>query len=496
MDTELKFEQILFFDVLAKAITTHEETTETTLPDYCPTASRILDATGQLLVREKQAAEGLLRGDVRVSVLYLSEETEGLQSVTVTVPFTCEISDPKFRECQILQVHSRLLLCEAKPITGRKLYLRVIPELSVLGFGRRALRLCCGADGKGLQMLMKKQELALLAAVEERSCTTAQEFELSGNMAEDILLSQVFPRVTSCQQIGSKVVVKGEMDISALLRMSDRKLQGIMQTVPFSQILDGIAVPAESRLQVEAAPAEWDLRLVRSESACRMGLTARIILQVFAYHTREVCYIADLYSTCAALEAKIETVTVVQRKASVCVREWAEEQFESGRGTLFAYVTAFDGGNVINRCENGRSELTTTTRMRFLYQDENDAPVTAERSREVSAVMEACADTAWVSSGIPELRGSSGSCQVRVPMSFCGYTGESAELSTVTAVEELTEDASQPRPSIVLRRPAAGECLWDIAKRHGSSEEAIRRCNHMEDDSLPEGMLLIPVLQS
>ena len=58
MDTELKFEQILCFDVLAKAVTTHEETTETTLPDYCPTASRILDATGQLLVREKQAAEG------------------------------------------------------------------------------------------------------------------------------------------------------------------------------------------------------------------------------------------------------------------------------------------------------------------------------------------------------------------------------------------------------------------------------------------------------
>ena len=31
MDTELKFEQILFFDVLAKAITTHEETTETSM---------------------------------------------------------------------------------------------------------------------------------------------------------------------------------------------------------------------------------------------------------------------------------------------------------------------------------------------------------------------------------------------------------------------------------------------------------------------------------
>lgn len=80
MDTELKFEQILCFDVLAKAVTTHEETTETTLPDYCPTASRILDATGQLLVREKQAAEGLLRGDVRVSVLYLRRKRRGCRA--------------------------------------------------------------------------------------------------------------------------------------------------------------------------------------------------------------------------------------------------------------------------------------------------------------------------------------------------------------------------------------------------------------------------------
>ena len=102
MDTELNFEQISCYDLLAKAVTTHEETTETTLPDYCATASRILEAAGQLLVREKQASEGIVRGEARVTVLYLSEETEGLQSVTVAVPFTCELSDPKLRDCQML----------------------------------------------------------------------------------------------------------------------------------------------------------------------------------------------------------------------------------------------------------------------------------------------------------------------------------------------------------------------------------------------------------
>ena len=186
MDTELKFEQLQCCDLLMKAVTTHEEAMETTLPDYCAPASRILDAAGQLLVREKQPGEGIVRGEVRVSVLYLSEESDGLQSVTVMVPFTCELSDPKLWECQLLQIHSRLLLCEAKPVTGRKIYLRVIPEMTVLGYGRKTLRLCCGAEGKGLQLRQKKQQLSLLSMVEERSCTTAQEFDIGPNGAEEI----------------------------------------------------------------------------------------------------------------------------------------------------------------------------------------------------------------------------------------------------------------------------------------------------------------------
>ncbi len=494
MDTELKFEQITCYDLLTKVVTTHEETTETTLPDYCATASRILEATGQLLVREKQAAEGMLRGEARVTALYLSEETEGLQSVTVMVPFTCELSDPKLRECRMMQVHSRLLLCEAKPITGRKIYLRVIPELTVLGFGQKQLRLCCGAEGKGLQVRRRTQELCLLASAEERSCTTAQEFECGAEQVEEILLSRMLPRITSCQQLGSKLVVKGELCVSAMLRVADRKLRDMVQTVPFSQILDGFNALENAAWQVEAEASEWDLRLVRGEGGCRMGLTARITLQAFAYQKREISYVTDLYSTCQALAAETETVRFTQRCSPVCTREWAEELLESGRGSLFAYMTAFDCGGVIARCDGGRTELSTTVRMRILYQEESGAPVTAERSREMSTTVEGTLDAAWLRSGIAELRGSAGTCQVRVPVYFCGMTGEEAEIKTVTAVSE-SGVGQKPRPSLVLRRAKCGECLWDIAKQHGSSEEAIRQCNHMEDDSLPEGMLLIPVLR-
>lgn len=496
MDTELKFEEIQFYDLLVKTVTTHEESTETTLPDYCATMSRVLDATGQLLVREKQAAEGLLRGDVRVSVLYLSEEADGLQSVTIMVPFTCELSDPMLRDCRMLQVHSRLLLCEAKPITGRKMYIRVIPELTVYGFGPKSIRVCSGAEGKGLQVRRICQEVSLLVAAEERSCTTAQEFSLEGSGAEDILLSSVFPRVISCQQIGSKLVVKGEIDVSALVRTMERKLQCAVQTVPFSQILDGIAVPADCAVQVEAQLSEWDLRLVRSENGCRLGLTARITLEIFAYQKREVCYISDLYSTCNTIKIQTTTVCISQRSLPLRVREWDEEQLESGRGALFAYVTAFDCGSASLRCDNGRADLSTTARMRILYQDENDTPITAERSQELSAAADVCPESVFVDNGMPILRGNSGSCQVRVPVNFYGIISNGLEIHTIAAIEEVEEEDAQRKPSLVLRRPRAGECLWDIAKQHSSSEDAIRQYNHIDGETIPDGMLLIPSIRS
>jgi LysM repeat protein len=46
---------------------------------------------------------------------------------------------------------------------------------------------------------------------------------------------------------------------------------------------------------------------------------------------------------------------------------------------------------------------------------------------------------------------------------------------------------------VVLRLPAPGEELWDIAKAHGTTVEQILQANELEEDALPTGrMLLIP----
>ena len=43
-----------------------------------------------------------------------------------------------------------------------------------------------------------------------------------------------------------------------------------------------------------------------------------------------------------------------------------------------------------------------------------------------------------------------------------------------------------------MRRLAAGESLWDVAKQYHTDEELIRTVNHLEEGGVPDKMLLIP----
>ena len=64
---------------------------------------------------------------------------------------------------------------------------------------------------------------------------------------------------------------------------------------------------------------------------------------------------------------------------------------------------------------------------------------------------------------------------------------------TAARLGEPRGAGEESRPSVVLRMPAPGEGLWDIAKAHGTTMEQILQANELEGESLPFGrMLLIP----
>ena len=114
MELELKFAELACCEPVGDLITTQEESMETAIPEYCPDIARIVDTVGQLRLREKHPAGQQLTmgGSVVLTVLYTSEESAGLRSLSMEVPFSCQVEDKRLADCDAVCVTGRLLLAE------------------------------------------------------------------------------------------------------------------------------------------------------------------------------------------------------------------------------------------------------------------------------------------------------------------------------------------------------------------------------------------------
>ena len=497
MELDLQFKELNCCEAAETLVISHEETMETAIPEYCPDMTRIVDAVGQLKVREKKLSAGRLTvaGLVKVTVLYTSEESKGLRSMSLTVPFDCSVDDERLQGCRTVCVCGRLPLVEARAVTSRKIYVRVLPEFEVEGICERRKKICHDAEGEdSLHLHKKKLQVHMLTAVLEKEFPFNQECmpESGKGAPEDLLLDRVFLQVTGCQRISTKLVVKGEATVSLLYRTEQQMLQSCEAVLPFSQIVDGVDLPEAAVYQAEVWAIDNDVRMVRTEGGCAFGVSVRVGLLVRVYQQVDVEYIDDLFATRYQAKVQRQEIALQGCQPPQTLRREATQQLEFGRERPFACVTGVECGAVTASAEGAKTALRTNLRLKILYLDEAGAPVSTERVMEVETQVGELPQAVRVICAPPVMQMGTESCQIKIPVEFLIHQAKHHKLEAVSVVE-LQEQEKKEIPSLVLRRIGQGECLWDIAKQYGTDPQLICSVNQLEDETaLPEGMLLIP----
>lgn len=497
MELDLKFREIQNCEVKGGIVVSHEESLETAIPEYCPDITRIVDTLGQLKVKEKTLSNGRLTisGTVKMTVLYTSEESAGLRSVVLNIPYSCSVEDARLVGCRSVCVCGRLMLAEARAITSRKLYVRILPEFEAEGIACPQQEICCSAAGlPTLQVRRKELEAQMLTDVLEREFQFQQEFdaEREQGLPEDLLLDRVSLCVTECRRISTKLVIKGEASVSVLYRSEAQTLCCYDAVLPFSQILDGADLPEEGVYQAEVWPIDSDTRLLRTDSGCRFGISLRIGLIIKVYRQMQLSYIEDLYCTDRESEVKKQKLTLETGQGAKTLHSEAVQTLEFGQGRPFICLTGAQCGAVTPSAEGGKSVLKTNLRLKVLYLDENGAPVSAERVVELAVPTQDMPKSVRALCQPAALRLSGGSCEIKIPVDFLLEQTKEQQLESVCGVE-LQEKVQQERPSLVLRRVEAEEDLWKIAKQYYADPQMILAVNQLDEDApLPEGLLLIP----
>lgn len=505
MELEFERDTIISYETAAELTLCQEETLESIVPDACPDILRIIDVCGQATLSGKQAREGMAQvtGMVRACVLYQPEGGGGLRRMEVGLPFTCQAEAPGLTERGTVLACPRLRSAEARALNPRKVLLRVELVVDITACQPVERPVCRAAVSPEEGSICQRQfqgEHYQLCAVQEKPFTFSDQIRLQSGSGEApmMLAARVQPVCTESKLIGSKLIFKGLVEVYLLLQEPGGGLTGCHESLPFSQTVEVVGTDGEGDCQLEVEVAAFRCEQDPSDGR-EVDVELELLAQAQVRCRRPVTLLQDLYSTSNLMEVHSENQQLCRLGEQSVRPQAVRELLETGEMVRSVVDARLTLGQVRQSREGRELVLTADACVTVLYLDENELVQCVQR--EIPAVCRLdCPEDARCSCfcacpGEVFAAPAAGGVEVRFTVEFHCLTTEKTVVPSVVSAQlgEARSAGEGVRPSMVLRMPAPGEELWDIAKAHGTTMEQILQANELEEETLPLGrMLLIP----
>ena len=476
---------------------TQEQTQEVRLPDSMPDIGRVLGCWGQLLIRGKEwRGSGMtVSGGVMAWVLYAPEDGSAPVSVECWIPFQLKWDFPQTQRDGFILVDPAIRSVDARSTSARKLMVRA--NIGAIGEALEpAEEQISIADAlpEDVQLLQRTYPIMLPLEYGEKLFDMEEELPLPEGKPcpEKILHYGVEPTVLEHKVMAGRLIFRGTATVHMLYQEEDRAWNSFKCELPFSQYaqLDrDYSSGSDANIQVVLT----SLDLQRDENN-RMQLKCQLAGQYVVFDRAMVDLTEDAYSPTREVELQAQTLKLPKRLDRV-----QQELTVTGEGGTVAgqILEVSCMSDDIQQLQNGNElQITVPAKMQVLYSDENGA-------------LQSCVISAQGQCQIPsapenEIRARQQLSQVRAAQTADGIAVEAEYLldmdvyaeqgSTMVTGLQLGEpiEPDPNRPSLILRS-CGDEQLWDIAKKCGTTVDAIRTANQLSQEPEKGQMLLIPV---
>lgn len=502
MELELNSKSHVFYDTGARLTATREQTQEQVVPDARPDILRIVNVYGSVLTSDKSLRDGRAEvgGSVRASVLYLPEDGEGVEQITLSIPFAHAfevVSDPD----DLLFCTSELESIDARTVNPRKVLVRANVRVNARIVRRRQAELPCEATAPerlGVRTLVETRKLNVATAATAKSFSISETIELNGAAAmAEIISSRLTLKAGDYNIIGRRVVFKASATVDMLYRSTGGAICTHRCELPFSQILEPDGADEGSTIIIRLHPCDMTTAIRQEDGGRSFELTFTAEAEASAYSEREFETVADLYSTAmrASVESgELELETFGGRSERRSTVRSTIETGTQARDAEDADVT-FTQGSIVRGEDGTAVECSADVRVRYTGEDGSQytarsrVPVRIELDGDGEPSVELRAENIAVSAA------AVGGVDVRFDaVADVEMTRrESIPFVKSAKLEEFGEDAPA-RPSVVLRYPNDGESMWQVAKRYLTTEDDIREANGLAAGEIPapDKLMLIP----
>lgn len=475
-----------------------EQTQELRLPDGMPDIGSVLGCWGQVILRSKQwnsSSLGLSAG-VMVWILYSPEDGSTPCSVEVWVPFQqkFDLPDTQGRE-GTMHCAFQLTGVDARSTSARKLFIRVCVDTMLEAMlGERTQKYFLADGPEDIQLLENTYPMLIAMEAGEKSFEMDETLTLPGSCPslKKLISYKIYPKVQEKKVLADKVVFRGIALIHMLYLAEDDLLYSWDFDVPFSQFGE-----LEREYESDAAA---DVRMVLTSGELQpdeqgaLQLQFGLVGQYTVYGRIMIPVIEDAYSTTRNVEMKREQLpipSILERQEQTI----SAQQLMQTECLRIADASFCCRDSMVNHNAD-TAELTLNGQFQILCYDmegkltshtvrwEQPWSLKADQDCNVYVYL-SCEPTQAL------LTGGGVCAENELTLDIQTVCGQTLETIAALTLGEVRED-SQNKPSLILCR-AGKDGLWPVAKSTGSTVEAIRKANKLEQEPSPEQFLLIPI---
>lgn len=482
---------------------TAEESADAVVPDSKPDILRIVDTTAEaeLSGREIRGGRIYLSGVVRCFALYAPENGGSLESLTAALPFSvaCEPEKELFQDA-VIRAGVDGVSVFAREQNPRRINVRASVKLFCRGWEPEEPDYCediPAAEAFGVELRREEVRTSCISGFGEKILSVTESAELGEvkTGGAELLRWDVKPKITETKLIPEKVVFKGELEVSALLKTPEdpNPAANLSVSVPFSGVTDCSGADTDADAELSCRCFDTELSVAEETGTGRGILTVKTNVSVEAQARRieTPVIVTDAYSTTHELKAAYSKLVISPEPRRVAVRVGASETVSAGIGiksVLCIRVSAEDA--VISA-----GELGCAFRATVIFEGEDGSVYSA--SKNFRAAVEAdCGGMRAAEMRVCEesyrITGAD-QAEIRAAAEIVLESGGEETRSVLSAASAFEREISGRSPSLTLCGTLEGESWWDLGKRMRARVEDILSANALSEEDPPgDRMLLIP----
>ncbi len=487
--TELEYLKRILWEVKNE-----EQTLEIKLSDAMPDIGKVLAVWAQPVIRSKEwRGSGMgISGGVMLWIMYQPEDNSGARTVEAWMPFQMRWEFPQTQRDGIMRVGCLLRSADARITSARKLMARAVVSVTAEALEPNRTEIPAPQDvPEDIRLLKRSYPVRLPTEAGEKSFALDEELTVPSNSGQQgkLLYCTVRPELTDKKVMGDKVVFRGSAVLHGLLQGDDGSIRQLDMEVPFSQYAElEQEHDASATADVLLMPTGLETELTEDG---KLRMKGGLVGQYVIYDRPVIEVVEDAYSNSRTVELQKQLLQLPAVLDAQQTKVKAEQAVPMEGETVLDCF--FSVGYPSRQRKDELTELEFTGMFQLLASGDNGELLSRTARWEGGCQIPSDGEAhllIWSGiTGHPGWRDGNAQCDICMDQ----LTVTEMELPAVESLVlgEKTKP-SQERPSLILCRPE-GESLWQIAKRCGSTVDAIREANGVEEEPDPDEILLIPV---